>query len=84
MVQIEIDDEVWELFKASWALMGIRTHDELVRMLEVEMWENSSIVLDDAEVHLMDDTPEAYVRREIGLERERKENVSSNRPIHET
>jgi hypothetical protein len=29
MVRIEIDDEVWDLFKRSWALMGMRTDEEL-------------------------------------------------------
>jgi fructose-1,6-bisphosphatase/inositol monophosphatase family enzyme len=46
-------------------------------MLEVELWENSCIVLDDAKHHLIDDTPEAYARRENGLEEERKHSVST-------
>jgi hypothetical protein len=71
MVRIEIDAEVWNVFKRSWALLGVRTDEELVRMLEDDLWEKSNNVLDDAETQLIDDTPEAYVRREIGLEKER-------------
>jgi hypothetical protein len=37
LVSIWIDDKVWQKFKDSMALMGVRTHEELVRMLEVEL-----------------------------------------------
>lgn len=37
-------------------------------MLEVESRENSYMVLEDAEAHLVNDTPEACFRREISLE----------------
>ncbi len=73
MVTIEIDDEVWELYKKSWALLGVRAHYELVRILEIDMQERSSDAIEDAKNHLIDDTPEAYVQREIGLQKEREE-----------
>ena len=34
----EIDDEVWEKFRSSWALFGMRTDEELIRMLEDQIW----------------------------------------------
>jgi hypothetical protein len=37
----------------------------------MELQDNSLAVLEDAETQVLDDTPEAYVRREIGLEKER-------------
>jgi len=67
LVWIEIDDEAWELYKKSWALMGVKTHAGLVRMLERYIRESSMDVLGDAENILVSDEPEALVRREIGL-----------------
>lgn len=80
LVSIWIDDEVWEVFKRSWALCDVRTHEKLVRMLEVELWENSISVLEDAEVNLVGETPEAYALREIGREKERRQGI---KPIDE-
>jgi len=31
MVLIEIDDEVWDLYKKSWALFGVKTYEGLVK-----------------------------------------------------
>jgi hypothetical protein len=31
MFMIEIDDDVWDLFKRSWALLGVREHEKLVK-----------------------------------------------------
>lgn len=33
MVRIEIDDEVWHVYKKSWALMGVRTEEKLIAFL---------------------------------------------------
>ena len=77
MVRIEIDDEVWQVYKKSWALMGVRTEEKLVAFLEDDLREKSLSVIDDGERLLIGDTPEAYVQREIGLEKERsKQRVS--------
>ena len=72
MVRIEIDDEVWQVYKKSWALMGVRTEEKLIAFLNDDLWEKSLSVIEDSERQLIDDTPEAYVQREIGLEKERK------------
>lgn len=32
-MKIEIEDEVWDMFKRSWALMGVRTDEQLVRFI---------------------------------------------------
>jgi hypothetical protein len=71
MVLIHIDDKVWEEYKSSWALLGVRIDEEVVKMLEDGLWEDSQDVLETSEEYLIDDTPEAYVRREIGLEKEK-------------
>ena len=42
MVLIEMDDEVWDLYKKSWALLGTKTHEGLISMLEVELREESN------------------------------------------
>ena len=73
MVKIEIDDEVWNLYRKSWALLGVRDNYKLVEMLEDQMWRESSAVVADSKRQLIDDNPEAYVQREIGLEEERRE-----------
>lgn len=52
--------------------MGIRTDEKLIDILEQEIWRESLAVIAAAEEELIDDTPEAYVRREIGLEKERR------------
>ena len=39
MVKIEIDDNVWSLFKKSLALMDVRADNQLVRFLEMELSE---------------------------------------------
>lgn len=71
MVWIEIDDEVWELYKKSWALFGVRTHEELVKTLNNSLWDDSIVVLEDSERHLISNEPEALMRREIGLTKEK-------------
>jgi hypothetical protein len=70
LVRIEISDSVWERYKLSCALFGRREHQELVKMLEDDLFDKSNSVIDDGERQLLDDTPEAYGRREIGLMKE--------------
>jgi hypothetical protein len=77
MVQIEIDDEFGNCYKKSYALMGIREHEELIQILEDQLRRESVSVISDAEKHLIDDTPEAYVQREIGLMKERGDEINS-------
>jgi hypothetical protein len=71
VVTIEIRDNVWKVYQQSWALMGIRGHKELVKMLEDDLFDKSKTVIEDAETHLIDDTPEAYFQREIGIIKEK-------------
>jgi hypothetical protein len=49
MVRIEIDDEVWQVYKKSWALMGVRTEEKLIAYLEDDLWEKSLSVIEDSE-----------------------------------
>lgn len=72
LVLIEIDDEVWEIYKKSMALLGVRTHEELVRMIEIQLWEESYGCIEDGKKQLMSDEPEALVLRAIGLMEEKK------------
>ena len=72
MVKIEISDYVWERYKLSWAPMDVRDHKDLVKMLEDDLLCKSNLVIEDSEQHLMDDTPEAYARRVIGLNKEKE------------
>ena len=53
--------------------MDVREHKDLVKKLEGNLLEKSNLVIEDAEQHLMDDKPEAYARREIGLSKEKTE-----------
>lgn len=64
------------MFKKSWALMGIREHNALVRMLEDTIFDSSVDVIEDAKRQLLDDTPEAYIQREIGLKQERRKRTN--------
>lgn len=64
---IEISDEVWELWTRSWALLGIKKHEKLVKMLEDQMREESINVLEDGETQLLDDVPEAVDQRQKGI-----------------
>ena len=66
-----MDDEVWDVYKKSWALPGVKTHAGLIRMLESYMYESSIEVLDDAEKSLVGDEPEPLVLREKGMIKER-------------
>jgi hypothetical protein len=52
--------------------MDVRGDDQIVKFLENELTENSISIIEDAEKQLLDDTPEAYVQREKGLEKERR------------
>jgi hypothetical protein len=79
MVRIEIDGEVWQLYKKSWALMGVRTEEKLIALLEDQLWEESFNVIEGSERELIDDTPEAYMQRAIGLEKERRKQSASQR-----
>jgi hypothetical protein len=67
MVRIEIDDEVWQVYKKSWALMEVRTDEKLIRILEDQIWRESISVIEAAEQEQVDDTPAAHAQREIGL-----------------
>jgi hypothetical protein len=73
VVFVPIPDNVWETFKQSWALFGVREHQRLVEMLVDDMLDKSIGVLEDSERHLVKDTPEAYAKREIGLLKEEQE-----------
>lgn len=53
MVAIEIKGEIWELFKKSWAVMGVKKHNQLVKMLERYIRESSLEVLIDAKKDLL-------------------------------
>lgn len=64
--------EAWDLWKRSWALWGARTDDELIKYLEIHMRESSMDVLESAENCLISDEPEALMRREMGLMKERQ------------
>ncbi len=44
MFKIVVSDEVWNMYKKSWALNGIRTDEELVRVLEDQIWRESVLV----------------------------------------
>jgi hypothetical protein len=71
LAKIEISDYIWERYKLSWALMDVREHKDLVRMLECDLLDKSNLVIEDSERHLMDDeAPEALARREMGLIKE--------------
>ena len=72
-VRIEISDEVWNLYKKSWVLLGVRGHEDLVWFLENDVFERFTELIDFAEEELLDDTTEVYVQREIGLEKGRQE-----------
>lgn len=69
-MMIEIDDEIWSLFRSSMAVFGWKTDDECIRALEQQLWEESKHCLEDAERELISSEPEALVRRMIGLEKE--------------
>ena len=84
MVWIEIDDDAWTLYARSWALMGVKTFEGQVKMLEVYLRESSLTVQEDAEHNLISKEPEALVRREIGLMKERirlEENSNINEDV---
>ena len=46
LVKIEISDSVWEKYKLSWALMDIREHKDLVKMLEDDLLDKSNSVIE--------------------------------------
>ena len=71
VVWIEISDEVWELYNRSWGPHGVRTHAELVRMLEVGLEEESMQCIENAKQDLISYEPEALVLRAIGLMEEK-------------
>ena len=68
MAKIEIDDEAWNLYIKSWALNGVRDHHKRVKMLEDQMWEELSAIIEDSQRN-----PEAYDQPVIGLKEERRE-----------
>lgn len=49
MVVVEIDDEVWDVFRRSWALIADYDCDDLVYALENAIYEESMLILGDAE-----------------------------------
>ena len=78
MVSIEIDDKVWSVFKKSWALLGVKTEEELIEMLECELQEESDAVIVLGGRELLSEEPEALVLRAIGArDQKRKEQLGS-------
>ncbi len=73
MVKIEIKDRVWNVYKNTWALDDVTEHDEVVRMLEVEMLGISTEVIKDVERN-----PEANGLQEISLKDDRREKNENN------
>jgi hypothetical protein len=64
--------------------MGVRREEKLVEHLQDQLWEESLNVIEESERQVIDDTPEAYAQREIGLEKERRKqsaSLRSNRSI---
>jgi hypothetical protein len=41
MVKIEIDDELWRLYKKSWVLFDVKTEDKVIVMLEDSTWRST-------------------------------------------
>jgi hypothetical protein len=52
VVKIEIDDELWRLYKKSWALFDIKTEDKVIVMLEDSMWRSTADALKGADKKL--------------------------------
>jgi len=52
MVKIEINDELWRLYKKSWALFDVNTEDEVMLMLEDSMWRSTVDALKAADKKL--------------------------------
>jgi len=59
----------------------VKTHVKLVRMLNLYLEESSIVVLQDAERILVGNEPEAYMRREIGLMKEKRNKQRQLRKI---
>jgi len=71
MVLIEIDDEVWNKYKKSWAILGVKTDEDLIEMLESQLWEESINCIQAAKEGPISNEPEALVLRAIGLMEEK-------------
>ena len=52
MVKMEIDDELWRLYKKSWALFDVKTEDKVIVMLEDSMWRSTVDALNGADKKL--------------------------------
>ncbi len=52
MVKIEIDDELWRLYKKSWVPFDVKTEDMVIVMLEDFMWREAADVLEGADKKL--------------------------------
>jgi hypothetical protein len=52
MVKIEIDDELWRLYKKSWVRFGVKTEDRVIVMLEDFMWRSTADSLKGADKKL--------------------------------
>lgn len=50
MVWIEIADEIWEVYKQSWVMMGVKTHAGLIRMLERYLKESSRDIMGEVDL----------------------------------
>jgi hypothetical protein len=55
LVKIEINDLVWQIYEWSMALGGSVTHEYLIKMLEIQLWEESANVIGGSLYH-----PESY------------------------
>jgi hypothetical protein len=51
----------------------VKTQEALLRMLHIELWDNSLAVIADAKRSLLSDEPEALMLRKLGLLNESKE-----------
>jgi hypothetical protein len=77
-LKIDISPGVWQLWERSWALFGVKDDAELIRMLELQMREESEHVLEDAERQLPTDAPAAIVQRMHGILKQKRRKNHEN------
>ena len=78
---IELDDEVWDLLKKSWFIWGVKTDEEIIKMLNQRIWEDAYIAVNDAKRHLISEEPEALMTREIGIMEEILEQYDKKKDV---
>ena len=70
MVYLDFDDEIWFVYRKSWMLLGKISDEDVVEMLQQQMWEEANSIIEDARKDPDWYSIEDWMKQELGIHEE--------------